>query len=245
MSKYASFLNGKRKLLSTKGNPKTDLSTGFGYLTATLSLAPGNTSGFEVCPFRTDGCSSSCLGTEAGRGRMSNVRKARQERTQFLFEERPEFMRLLRKELTAFERKCKRAGLLPSVRLNVFSDITWELTGIMSEFPSIQFYDYTAIAARFSSRWKLPANYHLTFSRKESNQDKVEEVLRNGGNVAVVFRDRLPETYLGYKVIDGLAHDLRFKDERNVVVGLLAKGGAKKDRSGFVVDLDPVQAIAV
>jgi hypothetical protein len=176
---------------------------------------------------------------------MRPVRKARQEKTQFLFEYRPEFTARLRKELAAFERKCKRKGLLPAVRLNVFSDIPWELTGIMSEFPNIQFYDYTAIATRFADRWKLPANYHLTFSRKESNQDKVEEVIRNGGNVAVVFRDRLPETYLGVKVIDGLAHDLRFLDGKGVIVGLLAKGKAKKDKSGFVLDLDQAQAVAV
>ena len=106
--KYRRFLSGKRKLLATSGNPKTDLSTGFGYLTATLSLASGNTSGYEVCPFRTDGCTESCIGTESGRGVMRPVRKARQEKTQYLFEMRPEFMTQLRKELKAFVRKCER-----------------------------------------------------------------------------------------------------------------------------------------
>jgi hypothetical protein len=53
-------------------------------------------------------------------------------------------------------------------------------------------------------------------------------------NVAVVF-DRLPETFLGRKVIDGTLTDLRFLDEQGVVVGLEAKGKAKTDQSGFVV----------
>jgi hypothetical protein len=52
-----------------------------------------------------------------------------------------------------------------------------------------------------------------------------------------VFRDKLPETWNGYKVIDGTKHDLRFLDEKGVVVGLLAKGDAKHDMSGFVVDV--------
>ena len=39
---------------------------------------------------------------------------------------------------------------------------------------------------------------------------------------------------MGRKVIDGDKHDLRFLDEKNVIVGLIAKGEAKKDISGFV-----------
>jgi hypothetical protein len=45
----------------------------------------------------------------------------------------------------------------------------------------------------------------------------------------------LPETYLGRPVIDGDEHDLRFLDPSGVVVGLRAKGKARKQRGGFVV----------
>jgi len=38
-------------------------------------------------------------------------------------------------------------------------------------------------------------------------------------------------------VIDGDISDLRFKDRKGVIVGLLAKGKAKKDPSGFTVKL--------
>jgi len=56
-------------------------------------------------------------------------------------------------------------------------------------------------------------------------------------NVAVVFRNKiLPETYLGYKVINGDKTDLRFLDEKGVIVGLYAKGKATKDTTGFVID---------
>jgi hypothetical protein len=38
-------------------------------------------------------------------------------------------------------------------------------------------------------------------------------------------------------VIDGTETDLRFLDPNNVVVGLKANGKAKKDVSGFVVQI--------
>jgi hypothetical protein len=55
-----------------------------------------------------------------------------------------------------------------------------------------------------------------------------------GGNIAVVF-DELPNTYLGKTVVNGDDTDVRFLDGQNVVVGLKAKGRARKDSSGFVV----------
>ena len=57
----------------------------------------------------------------------------------------------------------------------------------------------------------------------------------NGANIAVVFRnDKFPSTFMGMPVVDGDADDLRFLDGRGVVVGLKAKGPAKKDFTGFV-----------
>ena len=55
-----------------------------------------------------------------------------------------------------------------------------------------------------------------------------------GMNVAVVF-ESVPETYIGKTVVDGDDTDLRFLDPKGVVIGLKAKGRARKDTSGFVV----------
>ena len=83
---------------------------------------------------------------------------------------------------------------------------------------------------------KLPSNYSLTFSRSETNETQCLEVLKRGGNVAVVFRSKaLPTHWNGFKVINGDENDLRFLDPKGVVVGLTAKGKAKTDTSGFVV----------
>lgn len=46
-----------------------------------------------------------------------------------------------------------------------------------------------------------------------------------------------PQNLYGMPVINGDEHDLRFLDPKRVVVGLNAKGDAKYDRSGFVVNI--------
>ena len=115
----------------------------------------------------------------------------------------------------------------------------------MELFPNVIFYDYSKHFKRMIKYLKgqLPSNYHLTFSRNEANDFQTTQVLKAGGNVAVVFRDKLPETYKGYKVISGDEHDLRFLDDKNVVVGLKEKltlnkhGKLDRDNSGFVVDI--------
>ena len=247
MSKCKAVKPKVQELLTIDGNTKIIASdqAGLGFFTAILHLSPGKLSGVNLCPSASAGCLQACLNT-AGRGGMfkkgettNSVQEARLRRSRFFNQDREGFMTQLRKELRAFVKRCAKLGIRPAMRLNGTSDVMWELTGIMHEFPEVQFYDYTAIEYRMIM--PMPSNYHLTFSRKESNQDKVMRVLANGGNVAVVFRNQLPETWNGYRVIDGTKHDLRFLDDKNVVVGLLAKGRAKKDISGFVVDLDPAQ----
>jgi hypothetical protein len=100
---------------------------------------------------------------------------------------------------------------------------------IMLAFPNVIFYDYTKLA----NRRNLPPNYSLTFSLSEDNDKSAEQALANGLNVAAVFR-KIPPTFLGRTVVDGDVSDLRFLDPSGVIVGLKAKGKAKKDTSGFV-----------
>jgi len=126
-------------------------------------------------------------------------------------------------------KKAERRNMKLVVRLNGTSDIRWDK--VIATYPSIQFYDYTKSASRTLMHQKI--NYHLTFSMSETNFDDSCRVLANGGNVATVFR-KVPDSYNGVEVVNGDENDLRFLDKKNVVVGLLAKGRAKKDKSGFV-----------
>ena len=226
------------KLLNIDANAKTVKGQGRGYMTAILYLAPADESGYEVCPMASKGCRKACL-NKAGMGAFSNVQAARIAKTKWYFEDRSAFMAQLVTEVRAFIRKAIKLGLIPVVRLNGTSDIPWERVpiedqpNIMSLFPTVQFYDYT----KRSNRRDLPSNYHLTFSLAEDNDSRARVAASNGANIAVVFRnDKFPSTFMGMPVVDGDADDLRFLDGRGVVVGLKAKGPAKKDVSGFVRD---------
>ena len=218
------------KLLTT-ANYKTVKGEKLGYLTGILYLAPAKISGYEVCPRRSPGCTAACLYT-AGMGAFSNVQQARIKKTKQFFEDRDNFLMQLRKDITALVRKAKKTNMTPAIRLNGTSDIEWTRFGIMEEFPEVQFYDYTKVLNRLKQ--PIPKNYHITFSKSEDNEMDCRWALNLGFNVAVVF-NKLPETYFARPVISGDETDVRFEDARGVIVGLTAKGKAKKDLNNFVV----------
>lgn len=223
--------------LLTIGNTKTVKGEAMGYLTFIMHLAPSNLSGYNTCPQASKGCAAACLNT-AGRGRFTATQEARIRKTKWFFEDRETFMVQLVKDIAAAIRKADRENFTPVFRLNGTSDIRWETVpvggfrNIMEMFPNVTFYDYT----KLQNRRDLPSNYHLTFSRSEENYAAVDMMMVQGYNTAIVF-DNLPAVYNGYTVIDGTETDLRFLDEQGVIVGLLAKGKAKKDMSGFTVQI--------
>ena len=223
--------------LLTVGNTKTVKGEALGYMTFIMHLAPSTLSGYNTCPMASKGCAEACLNT-AGRGRFTAIQEARIRKTRWFFEDRETFMAQLVKDIQAAIRKADREGFTPVFRLNGTSDIRWETVpvmgfrNIMEMFPSQTFYDYT----KLQNRRNIPTNYHLTFSRSEENYESLHEMMAKGYNVAVVFNN-LPSVYNGYNVIDGTETDLRFLDPKRVIVGLLAKGKAKKDLSGFTVDV--------
>ena len=250
---FESAMQGKVKNLLSVGNAaKTVKGEPYGVRTAVLYMAPANTSGFEVCPRRTPGCSAACLFT-AGQGRFPNVKQGRLRRTyQFLFR-RDEFLATLVAEIVRYSKKAENDGMVFAVRLNGTSDIAYELynvvapngervANIFEAFPDIQFYDYTKIEERSDQVSAIP-NYHMTFSQAETkaNQLAAGLALAKGINVTVVFREKIPATYNGRPVLSGEKNDIRFEDAKMadgsaLYIGLLAKGEAKKDDKGFVVD---------
>jgi hypothetical protein len=221
-------------LLSVQSDAKTIKNTKQGYLTGILYMAPNIIGGRgNVCPMATAGCIESCLYTAGRAGIFSSIQAARIRRTQLYFDDRKLFMAMLRGEIASLLHKSKKLGLKTAVRLNGTSDLLPdEYIKIMEDHPEIYFYDYTKVANRFTK--SLPKNYYLTLSRSENNDGLCVTALREGYNVAVVFK-KLPEYWYGFKVINGDEYDARFLDEQGVVVGLKAKGAARSDRSGFVV----------
>jgi hypothetical protein len=129
---------------------------------------------------------------------------------------------------------AKAGGLIPAVRINGTSDLPQFALEIAAMFSEVQFYDYTKIPRPWR---RTKRNYHLTFSFSGTNWEECVEALRNGINVTVVFRGRLPEVWNGYRVIDGEVSDLRFLDPAGVIVGLKAKGDARSMEAGGFVQL--------
>jgi len=225
------------KLLNS-GNHKTIKGEKIGWRTYGLHLAPHTLAGRNVCAHASAGCAAACLNT-AGRGIMHSVQEARIRKTKWFFEDRLAFTLQLIKEIKSRKKSAIKNNLTPCFRLNLTSDLPWENLSVMLPFPFLQFYDYTKDKKRMLRylNGELPPNYYLTYSRSEETRDEeIHDLCNKGGNVAIVFRDHLPSEWQGIKVIDGDINDLRFLDEYSKIVGLKAKGLAKKDETGFVLE---------
>lgn len=256
----------KGKLIISGNNAKTVKGDGDQYETAIMYLAPFTMAGAgNVCAMAERAkCHEGCLNT-AGRGAMNSVQRARVAKTLRYMQDRSGFMAQLVEDLSKFSAYCARKGVKPCVRLNGTSDIMWEkghpvtrimpcpildgstvpvrYNSVMEAFPEIQFYDYTKIYTRVDK--PMPRNYALTLSYSGANADYAKavgfRVETKAANMAVVFRsrqlvlealERNPGLY-----IDGDQTDMRFLDPQGgYVVALYAKGKAKHDTSGFVVD---------
>ena len=238
------------KLLSV-GNPKVLKGLKQGFNTYILHLAPADLSGYQTCPKATAGCKAACLNT-AGRGGMfkkgestNTIQQARIRKTKMFFENRSEFMAQLVKDIELGIKQSIKKDLIPVFRLNGTSDLAFEkyevvrngvlYRNIFEAFSDIQFYDYTKMLNRKVNNIK---NYSLTFSAADGNDSDVTKAIAQGYNIATVFgikkTEPMPEYYNGLPVFNGDESDLRFLDPKGVIVGLYAKGKAKKDNTGFV-----------
>src|SRR5262245_59579901 len=229
------------------------------YQTAIMYLAPHTASLMgNVCAMaHVAQCIEPCL-YKAGRAELfESIPAARIAKTQRYFKSRSNFMAELVRDLEKFVRHCAKQGVLPAVRLNGTSDIQYEVAhpcmrdgkafdSIFEAFPTVVFYDYTKIYKRCYRA--LPSNYSLTLSYSGANPAYGEAIWKaandTGTNVAVVFRSKalrnahMDSNVFGRPVVNGDLTDMRFLDDRGVIVGLYAKGKAgRADRSGFVVEV--------
>lgn len=239
----AKHIKHSLKLLSVGTDAKTIKGQKFGFLTGILYLAPASLSGSNLCPWSSPGCRAACLFT-AGRGAMRNVMDARLKKTASFLKDRGTFLCMLGEDIEALRKMAVANGMTPCVRLNGTSDIAWEsiayrdYDNVMGFHDTVRFYDYTKSfdrVIRYLDQKTRLHNYHLTFSRSEANSDECKRILDCGGSVAMVFRGHLPDRWMGFDVINGDEHDVRFTDPSPCIVGLVEKGRAKKDDSGFVI----------
>jgi len=257
-----------KNLLGTK-NVKTIKGEKMGFTTYIMYLAPAKQNDFNVnlCSHASKGCEASCL-FKSGAARFNKIQLARINKSNYFIANKQRFLRQLYHEINYYKKIHNNMttdviynsngeiirNKKFAIRLNGSSDISFETLKIINNknifelFSDIQFYDYTKKPLRMVRNKML--NYHLTFSRSETNNRDVLRVLNNGGNVAVVFGvkdvNNLPKMYLGHKVVNGDLNDLRFLDDKNVIVGLkyknvVTKGNSNlntnKFDSGFVVNV--------
>jgi hypothetical protein len=233
----------KTKNLLSTNNAKTIKGEKLGYTTYIMYLAPHtqNSKGKNLCSHASKGCARACL-FASGAARFTQVQQGKLDKTEWFLDNRKEFMLKLDSEIEAIKNKAKHqtSENIPVIRLNGTSDLPFENIkvkdgkNIFELHPTVQFYDYTKNHTRFEK--ELPSNYHLTFSQSEDNEAKATELLNKGKNVAIVFAIKkesdLPTTYKGFKVINGDESDLRFLDEKNVIIGLKYKLLTGKGTSG-------------
>lgn len=186
-----------------------------------------------LCAGSNADCRAACL-VFAGRN-ASDIYNTRRKAalTVALLQDPQAFCRMLVEAVARHGRSAGARGLVPFVRLNVLSDIPWELVlpGLFHRFAGdIRFYDYTKVPGRAP-----PAGYDLTFSFSGTNQQLATAELERGRRVAVVFlgmRRRgeewvplkrgapLPSSFWGRPVVDGDVSDLRPLDPPGCIVGL-------------------------
>ena len=208
-----------------------------------LYLAPYNQNykGVNICPKASKGCAAACLFT-AGRGAFNNVQSARINKTNFYIENKSLFIKKLAGEIIKETAKAKKKGEKIAFRLNGTSDVDFVYLlekyaglNIKDLNPHAVFYDYTKILGKVKKYIDHP-NYYLTFSRAEDNEKETLQALQMGANVSAVFSGDLPGIWSGFDVVDGDVSDLVMLTAQNSILGLRAKGKARKDDSGFTIN---------
>ena len=234
----------KKVNLLSPGNTNTKTAKN-SLKTFILYLSPYNlnSKGLNLCPKASKGCAAACLYT-AGRGAFSNVQKARQNKTEYYLRDKKGFIANLSNQIVKEYNKAKKGNYKIAFRLNGTSDI--DFVYLLQKYSNLDistlkdyavFYDYSKILGKCKKYLNHP-NYTVTFSRSESNNEETNEAIKLGINVAAVFYPYLPEKYKGAKVVDGDSSDLVMLYNKGVILGLKAKGKAKKDTSRFVINTD-------
>jgi len=226
------------------GNHKLELSNGDKVYTVGLSLLPHTLSEqWNTCRW-SGKCALTCL-EGAGQGGLSDMpNRARGWKTALLAEEPLVFFRLLVAEVDALVRMAagkRPEGWLVALRLNVFSDIRWELIVPWlikrATDGGVRVYDYTKGRGHRDLDLCESLGYDLSFSVDERTPDRAIATMRRPVVVFACRVGQLPETYMGRPVVDGDRSDCRFLEPTDAIVGLSYKRVTRKGAGAISVQL--------
>jgi len=228
----------------------------YGYLTGVLYMTNAHKiAGINTCSHAIFAdCIEWCL-VKSGQMAGLTAIEARIDRLQLLTKNPALFFEILRREILRLIARAKKHGLKSAVRLNGTTDLDWtriQFSGksIFEHFrkSAVRFYDYTKNPGLAENYRK--AGISITFSYyKKAPTEKLKELLKSGVNIAIAYRHGLPKNQVigeeSFKVIDGDLHDLRFRDQKSVVVGLRYKNASMNQsarevnqtalESGFII----------
>lgn len=222
--------------------------TGVQYLPAAERVAGGHTcSHSELAD-----CAGPCL-IKSGHMALPEAVEARADRLKLFLKDPALWFEIFKRECATLKRRADSIGFNKAGRCNGTTDLDWtrilfEGRSVFEHIDGIQWYDYTKnpnLAQNY-----LRAGVSITFSwYKRADSKRVLELLDQGVNIAITYRDSVPEaqTILDrmVPVLDGDRHDLRFLDQRGHIVGLkykfatMSKNAVEINRraleSGFII----------
>lgn len=207
--------------------------------------------GVNLCVGSNTQCRTSCLVFSGQNEVARHNRRKKEALAVALFMDPVAFCRVLVEAIRKFtgtwsgEKGGGRRRLHPLTRLNVFSDVPWELVcpSLFDIVGNADFYDYTKVPSRpemcadilssyQGSRRRIdvapfPPNYHLTFSASGDNDAYCYSEMVRGRKIAVVFetdKHRIPTWFdpsfwpeeTFFPVVPGDVSDLRPFDASSV-----------------------------
>jgi len=212
-----------------------------------LSLAPADSSGYNVCPWSTLGCRKACVAYAGMNQVWASIHEARVRKTKWFFEDRQAFLARLDREIGNKNRWCAKRGMMGYMRLNMYSDLGWEHMLDLNR-SNVRFYDYTksmkrAMASLCDSCYRLIYSYNET-----SNPAEVRQLLEMGGTMAMVRADikyvngknkgAIPATIMidgkEFATFDADEDDNRYLDPKGAVGILRLKGNREMRRHAIV-----------
>jgi hypothetical protein len=246
------YLSGSLKIMS-ENNAKIILNKKLGFKTIGINFAPAKTSkpygGGNFCLKYTPLCFGGCL-ENTGHNVYSTADFARIARSVAFTLEPDTFQARVCVELEKFFKRTKRAGLEPSVRVNLLSDqieLAWSLS---RKYEDVQFTDYTKRidhVAALTRRGMVSENMSWGLSLSESNWEAWRYEMGNEysaplfwGAVVIDAKkgEAIPQTFDGLHCVDGDLHDARWLTPPGCVAVLRLKGSKEAKRiarKGFAI----------